>query len=204
MKKQAKGSRPAGRQNKRELILDAAIEIFARKGSHQATIAEIAQKARVALGTVYVYFNSKDDLLQQCIKESIEKEIKTIIENTKNIADPMERLIAFFQHHIELVSERPFIARFITVEARQNENFTTRNPGYNPLNHYVEYVKDITTKAVAKNQIKNIDPEALAFLLVGSMDIVLWHWLASDHKIDIEAIIQAIRPILHSGISLNP
>lgn len=203
MKRQSKGNRPAGRQNKRELILDAAIEIFARKGSHQATIADVAKKARVALGTVYVYFTSKDDLLQQCMKEVIDKEIKTIIENTKNIVDPMERLVAFFQHHIELVSDRPFIARFITVEARQSESFTMRNPGYNPLHQYVDYVKEITSKAVAKKQIINIDPEALAFLLVGSMDIVLWQWLASDHKINIDMLIKSIREILHGGVSLK-
>lgn len=203
MKRQSKGNRPAGRQNKRELILDAAIEIFARKGSHQTTIADVAKKARVALGTVYVYFTSKDDLLQQCMKEVIDKEIKTIIENTKTIADPMERLVAFFQHHIELVSDRPFIARFITVEARQSESFTMRNPGYNPLHQYVDYVKEITSKAVAKKQIKNIDPEALAFLLVGSMDIVLWQWLASDHKINIDMLIKSIREILHGGVSLK-
>lgn len=203
MKRQTKGNRPAGRQNKRELILEAAIEVFARKGSHLATIADVAKKARVALGTVYVYFESKDDLLQQCMKEIIDTEIKAIIESTKSISDPMERLVAFFQHHIELVHEKPYIARFITVEARQSESFTMRNPGYNPLHQYVDYVKEITTKAVSKKQIKKIDPEALAYLLVGSMDMVLWQWLASDHQVSIEGLIGSIRQILHSGVNIS-
>ncbi len=203
MKRQTKGNRPAGRQNKRELILEAAIEVFARKGSHLATIADVAKKARVALGTVYVYFESKDDLLQQCMKEIIDTEIKAIIESTKSISDPMERLVAFFQHHIELVNEKPYIARFITVEARQSESFTMRNPGYNPLHQYVDYVKEITTKAVSKKQIKKIDPEALAYLLVGSMDMVLWQWLASDHQVSIEGLIGSIRQILHSGVNIS-
>jgi len=203
MKRQFKTNRPAGRQNKRELILEAAIEVFARKGSHLSTIADVARKARVALGTVYVYFVSKDDLLQQCMKEMIEKEIATIISTTQSINDPIDRLAAFFAHHVELVKEKPYIARFITVEARQSESFTLRNPGYNPLLHYLNYVKDIAEKAVASGQIKAIDPEAFALILVGSMDIVLWQWLASDSKMDIQQLTQSIRYILHNGVA-NP
>ncbi len=142
--------RKAGRQNKRELLLNAAIEVFARKGSNQATIADVAKKARVALGTVYVYFDSKDDLLQHCMKEIIETEINGIINRTAEVSNHMDRLYEFFMHHVALVKEKPYIARFIAVEARQNENFIRRNPGYNPLLKYLDFVKEVTTSAIRK------------------------------------------------------
>lgn len=194
--------RKAGRQNKRELLLNAAIEVFAKKGSNQATIADVAKKARVALGTVYVYFNSKDDLLQHCMKEIIETEINGIISKTSSIPIHMNRLYEFFQHHVTLVKEKPYIARFIAVEARQNENFIRRNPGYNPLNKYLDFVKEVTSAAIQDNQVKTIDAEALALLLVGSMDIVLWNWLAGDSEMDIDTIGERIRQILHAGVAL--
>jgi len=194
--------RKAGRQNKRELLLNAAIEVFARKGSNQATIADVAKKARVALGTVYVYFDSKDDLLQHCMKEIIETEINGIINRTAEVSNHMDRLYEFFMHHVALVKEKPYIARFIAVEARQNENFIRRNPGYNPLLKYLDFVKEVTTSAIQENQIKTIDAEALALLLVGSMDIVLWNWLAGENEMDIDTIGQRIRQILHAGVAL--
>ena len=203
MKSQKKGNRPAGRQNKRELILEAAIEVFARKGSQQATIADVAKKAKVALGTVYVYFTSKDDLLQKCMKEIIATEIKNIIEATKDIDDPMDRLAAFFQQHIRLVHDKPYIARMITVEARQSESFTMRNPSYNPLHHYVDFLKDYLSEAVSNKQIKAINPEAFAFILVGSMDIVLWQWINSNQKMNIDDLVVSMREILHSGVSFD-
>jgi len=48
--------RAATRKNKRGMILEKAIEVFAEKGSQQTTIADIAKRAKIAQGTVYVYF----------------------------------------------------------------------------------------------------------------------------------------------------
>jgi len=152
---------------------------------------------------VYVYFNSKDDLLQNCMKEIINTEIATIIKNTADIPDPMDRLYAFFMHHVELVKNKPYIARFLAVEARQNENFSKRNPGYNPLHQYIDFVKEITRKAIEDKKIQAIDPDAMAFLLVGAMDIILWQWLAEDESIDIDNICTHVRQILHPGVAIN-
>src|SRR5258708_37881017 len=51
------------RNEKRARIMDAAIKVFAERGFHTATVAEIARGAGVADGTIYLDFKSKDDLL---------------------------------------------------------------------------------------------------------------------------------------------
>lgn len=204
MDNQIKLLRKASRQSKRDELLNAAIEVFAQKGSNLATIADVAKKARVALGTVYVHFDSKDDLLQQCMKEIIETELNSIIERTKNIPDPMDRLYDFFLSHVALVKEKPHVARFLAVESRQSEYFASRNPSYNPLNKYITFVQEITVQAVADNKIQAIDPVAFSYILVGTMDIVLCQWLASDANLDIEIVTKQIRQILHTGVALTP
>ncbi|MDD2231056.1 MAG: TetR/AcrR family transcriptional regulator, partial [Candidatus Cloacimonetes bacterium] len=172
-----KPSRKAVRQNKRDKILNSAIVVFAQKGSNSATIADVAKKARVAMGTVYVHFESKEDLLQCCMDEVISNELETIIKKTANISDPMDRLYAFFMQHITLVNEKPYIARFITVEVRQSESFANRNPGYNPLQRYLDFVEEIANTAVESGRIRAIDTKAFSLLLVGAMDIIIWQWL---------------------------
>ncbi len=204
MNESAKLQRRAERQNRREDVLNAAIEVFAQKGSNLATIADVAKRARVALGTVYLYFNSKDDLLQKCMSEVIVSEITQIIELTSSIMDPMERLYAFFTHHIELVESKPFIARFISVELRQSELFNRRNPGYNPIQLYLDFVIEQTTNAIVSGRIKHIDPQAFAMLLVGAMDIIIWQWLASSIPLDLHQISSQIRSILQVGVAPIP
>jgi len=57
---------------RREQILDAARLTFARRGLRETTVSHIAREARVAKGTVYLYFRSKDDILRHALEHGIE------------------------------------------------------------------------------------------------------------------------------------
>jgi TetR/AcrR family fatty acid metabolism transcriptional regulator len=193
--------RYANRRNKKELILEKATEVFAQKGSQQTTIADIAKAARIAQGTVYVYFSSKEALLNECMHEIIGPELQNIIDSTKDIPDTMDRLFEFFMLHIKLVKERPFIARFLTLEARQNDDFYSLYPNYNPLKRYIDYVIATAEQAIAEKRIRKIDTHAFALLIVGVMDFTMSSWLHHKDELDIAAIAHSIRDILKSGIN---
>lgn len=64
------------KQEKRELILETALEIFATYGYHGASISMIAQHAGIAKGLLYNYFKSKEELLRAIVAEGVEKSIK--------------------------------------------------------------------------------------------------------------------------------
>lgn len=194
-------ARAATRKNKREMILQKAIEVFAEKGSQQTTIADIARKARIAQGTVYVYFNSKEELLNECMQQIIGIEIQHIIDEVEQIPDTMDRLYSFFVLHINLVKEKPYIARFLTMEARQNDDFYTLYPDFNPLKRYLDYVKDLTQKAIAEGRIRDLDEQALAFLIVGVMDFTMAQWLVYQDTLDISKMAASIRDILKYGVN---
>lgn len=69
-------------------ILDAALGVFSKKGFAQATIAEIAQSAGVAEGTIYNYYRSKYDLLVSLISDSMETERLTgVLEQGASAGD---------------------------------------------------------------------------------------------------------------------
>ncbi len=183
------------------MILQKAIEVFAEKGSQQTTIADIARKARIAQGTVYVYFNSKEELLNECMQQIIGIEIQHIIDEVEQIPDTMDRLYSFFVLHINLVKEKPYIARFLTMEARQNDDFYTLYPDFNPLKRYLDYVKDLTQKAIAEGRIRDLDEQALAFLIVGVMDFAMAQWLVYQDTLDISKMAASIRDILKYGVN---
>src|ERR1044072_3767056 len=62
--------RPTGQEDKRRLILDAAVRVFARKGYHTSRVGDIAEEAGVAHGLLYHYFRSKEELLQTIFRET--------------------------------------------------------------------------------------------------------------------------------------
>lgn len=193
--------RAATRKNKSELILTKAIEVFAEKGSQQTTIADIAKKAGIAQGTVYLYFASKEELLNACMQQIIGPEIQSIIQATELIPDTMDRLYSFFDLHIKLVKEKPYVARFLTMEARQNDEFYTKFPGFNPLLRYLDYVKELARKGIAEKRIRALDIEAFAFMVVGVMDFAMAQWLVYKDDLDISTLATSIRDILKYGVN---
>ena len=62
--------RQAGSEEKRRLILDAAVRVFARDGYHTSRVGDIAEEAGVAHGLLYHYFSSKDEVLATVFREN--------------------------------------------------------------------------------------------------------------------------------------
>ena len=74
-------------ETKKERIIRTALEIFAHKGFHPATMAEIAKASGVAKGSLYNYFTSKEDLLKKLILETI-GEVGHMIDPDGNAVNP--------------------------------------------------------------------------------------------------------------------
>jgi AcrR family transcriptional regulator len=77
--------------DKRQAILQAARELFASQGYDNTTIAEIAQAARVAVGTVYLYFENKHDILVEvCLV--LNEDIASVIQSPAILALPLRQV----------------------------------------------------------------------------------------------------------------
>src|SRR5882672_123658 len=81
---------PAGA--KRDAILRAAIDVFAERGYFNAQVADVARAAGVAAGTVYLYFQSKDDLLVSIFEKTMREALAEGRAAAANLDEPRERL----------------------------------------------------------------------------------------------------------------
>src|SRR3954466_2153258 len=70
----------AGGVDKRRLILDAAIRVFARQGFHHCRVSDVADEAGVAYGLVYHYFDSKEEILDTLFAERWDVMLEAISE----------------------------------------------------------------------------------------------------------------------------
>lgn len=186
----------------REKILTASIKVFAQKGYVNTTMSDVAIHAKVGIGTLYNYFKNKDDMLLQSVKKTIEDEIMQIEKASEAIDDPIDKLHNFFLKHGELIQSKPYIAKFLVVELRQSESFYKRNPSYNPMHYYLEYVKKILAGAMKVKRIKTVDVDTLSLMIIGSMDIIFTQWLISGKTLDIKPLIDNIRHILKVGVGM--
>jgi TetR/AcrR family transcriptional regulator, fatty acid metabolism regulator protein len=89
---------------KRSAILDAALRVFAKHGFAAARVSDIAAAAGVGKGTVYLYFESKEDLLMGVFEARVDEILSMIDEMVVSGVSPREGLRTFFDAALDLVA----------------------------------------------------------------------------------------------------
>src|SRR6185295_6794426 len=90
-----------GSKAKRELILRAATQVFARNGYFNSKVADIARAADVADGTVYLYFKSKEEILHSIFDQNMAEAIDAGRKLIEDVPDPREKLRRIALLHLE-------------------------------------------------------------------------------------------------------
>ena len=112
--------------DRRTLILDAAVVVFAQSGFDRARVSDIARSAGVADGTIYLHFKNKDDLLIRLFEERINPVIRQLDDHVATAGDdPRRQLLALVEGYLAGVGDDPEMATLITKQVRQSHEFMT-------------------------------------------------------------------------------
>jgi AcrR family transcriptional regulator len=90
---------------KRRQMIEGAIKVFNKKGYHKATVREIAQEAKIGLGSIYDYVNSKDDILYLFFENYVNTFFAKVKSQASQISDPLFRLEVTFRAFLEAAME---------------------------------------------------------------------------------------------------
>jgi|WetSurMetagenome_2_1015567.scaffolds.fasta_scaffold191321_2 TetR/AcrR family transcriptional regulator, fatty acid metabolism regulator protein len=189
--------------SKREAIINAAINIFARKGYVNAKISDVAQKANVADGTVYLYFKNKDDLLINALKEMLDDKLTKIRRKIAKEPTAQARLFKFAELQVDLYIKNPDVVRFMVVEIRQSQEFYKKYPSFAPMNGYISYVQGLVEDAITEGSIRKIDSKTLAYMIIGTTDFVLTQWALGSEKISLQEITSNFIDIVQLGLRID-
>jgi TetR/AcrR family transcriptional regulator, fatty acid metabolism regulator protein len=108
--------------DKRRVILDAAIRVFAREGFHRCRVSDIAKEANVAYGLVYHYFRSKDEVLNTIFSERWELLVEMIGDTEKQDLPVRDKLYAIASFIIDSYQYNPELMKVIIVEVTRAAN----------------------------------------------------------------------------------
>lgn len=104
--------------DKRQRILQAAVKVFARKGYFAAKVSEIAKRAGVADGTIYLYFRNKEDILISLFDEIMAEHVEEGRRALAQAATPAERLLTVAERHLGLLGRNRDLVVVFQVELR--------------------------------------------------------------------------------------
>jgi AcrR family transcriptional regulator len=159
------------REERREQILDAALEVFSRTGYHVTNVSDVAAQAGVSQGTIYWYFESKDELFQATLlsafgdigEEAIGalSECETATEKLRMLADSMVGLAE--------EAEGLFML-FLGYWASSDRKEGSAQIWVDVLGHYKDVVVEVVEEGVRRGEFKPVDAEGLVWALLAAYD----------------------------------
>ncbi len=170
-------SRAKATRDKRRLILDAAVRVFARQGFHACRVADIADEAGVAYGLVYHYFASKDEILDTLFLERWNVMLATIREVDAEAIPVREKLEAIASFIVDSYRHDPDLMKVIIVEVTRAANsFGQTHLGQ--IREAYELIGEIVVKAQAEGVFRpEIDAQFAAMAFYGAIEQMLTGWI---------------------------
>ena len=154
------------KEKRRQDILNSAMEIFGEKGFHKGTIEDIAHNANIGKGTVYEYFDSKQEIFEQMILETLRGytgEAKLVVDKENTTKGKLRALLTF---NIEFVEKKSAIIEkaFFGFE-NISKDFI---PSIMKLHDKIFiFIQDLVEEGIRKGEINNsYDPKVITNILV--------------------------------------
>ena len=162
---------------KRRLILDAAVRVFARQGFNQCRVSDIADEAGVAYGLVYHYFRSKDEVLDTLFLERWNVMLDVIRDLDGQDLEPRQKLYAIASFIVDSYRHDPDLMKVIIVEVTRAANSFGRTH-LGKIREAYALIADIVAKAQADGTFKrDVTPEFAALAFYGAIEQVLTGWI---------------------------
>jgi TetR/AcrR family transcriptional regulator, fatty acid metabolism regulator protein len=159
--------------DKRRLILDAAVRVFARRGFNGCRVSDIADEAGVAYGLVYHYFRSKDEVLDTLFLERWNVMLDVIRELDGRDMAPRDELRAITSFIVDSYRHDPELMKVIIVEAN---SFGQTHLG--KIREAYELIARIVERAQADGTFKaSVTPQFAAMAFYGTIEQVLTGWI---------------------------
>jgi len=170
-------SRSQAAADKRRLILDAAVRVFARQGFHACRVSDIADEAGVAYGLVYHYFSSKDEILDTVFLERWNVLLHVIAEVDAGEGTAREKLRAIASFIVDSYRHDPDVMKVIVVEVTRAANSFGRTH-LGKIREAYALIAEVVAKAQEAGELRSdVTPDFAALAFYGAIEQVLTGWI---------------------------
>jgi TetR/AcrR family transcriptional regulator, fatty acid metabolism regulator protein len=167
---------------KRERILRAAIDVFAESGYFNAKVTDIAKAAGVADGTIYLYFDGKEELLTTIFREHTRNYLQSLERDLAPVRRPEERIRIAIRHHLETLGRDRALAVVAQVELRHSLKYMSLL-SHQEVGDYLGILRKIVEQGQAAGVFRqNLHPQLVAKALFGVLDEMVTSWILSEKE----------------------
>lgn len=160
-------------RNKAEMIKEAAVRVFAREGFYRARMEAVAHEAKVAVGTIYNYFKSKEEILLSIFQAEFDEQMPLFDELQASSLPIPDQIKQILDEHFCLLRKRKKLARVLLQERfNPGTEFTDKLIGFH--RQAVKRIEELIQKGIEQGWVRCCNPCIVAsalFAVVQSISI---------------------------------
>jgi AcrR family transcriptional regulator len=180
--------------DKRQIILDAAVRVFARSGYHTSRVGDIAEEAGIAHGLLYHYFSSKDELLRTVFRESWSRLLAALHAVEEGDDPPPEQLRKIAAVLLRSWRNDPDLVRVLVREVARSPH----------LSEQVDEVREaflVLQRVIERGQETgafraDLDARLASWIVYGSLEELLTGWVLGQLPDGDEEVARAERTVI--------
>lgn len=160
--------------DKKDLIMKAAIELFAEKGFEGTSIRDLATKADVNVAMVNYYFGTKDKLFEAILEQKatfMRGRMDEIAANTK--LNEIEKIDAIVESYVGRILSQPLFHRVLHQELLMGERDVLQQNIVKAFVRNTHILKSIIEQGIKKKIFRKVDPELTMATLIGTINQVM-------------------------------
>ena len=165
---------------RREEILSAAERLFSKHGFFKTNMAEIARVAQFAMGTVYRFFQSKEDIYISLLEQKIEELAKLLEEHVSVAQTATDKIMAVIQVKLAFADRNRDFFRIYVSEWSGFEWTVKSAFGDRIWKRYlaqIELVADLVRGGIRSGEFQKVDPEDASLALHGMLNSTMYVWI---------------------------
>jgi AcrR family transcriptional regulator len=191
-------------EDKRRLLLSAAVRVFARKGYHTCRVGDIAKEAGVAYGLLYHYFSSKEEVLETIFRETW----TGMLETTRSIesagGSAQDQLRKIVEVTLRAWRRDPDLVRLLVREVTRSPQLQRE---LKDIGNAVDALERIIRRGQAEGDLRpDVEPRLASLVVYGAVEQILTSWVLGKPPENEEAINRAERTVLDmlvDGLAVN-
>jgi TetR/AcrR family transcriptional regulator, fatty acid metabolism regulator protein len=185
--------------DKRARILQAAVKVFARRGYFASRVSDVARRAGVADGTIYLYFRNKEDILVSLFDEVMSEHLEGRGRDVEPGGDAPARLRAVAERHLGLLGRNRELAVVFQVELRQSTKFMERFTA-SWLQDYFALIAEVIEQGQREGTLRADLPVKVATkAFFGILDEMVTSWILSRKQYDLVALAAPVVDLFLRG-----
>jgi AcrR family transcriptional regulator len=197
---QDKGFKSRGKSLKKQMIIDAALKIFHRKGYRAATLDDVAHELGLTRPAIYHYVSSKEDLLSQIYIQAMESFFDIIYEITGMELTPPEKLKLFLYRHLNTVVIEN-LAMFTVFFSEENqlakEEFQQIRK---EKRKFTKVVENIIIEGMEQGYFRPVNPKLQASAIIGMCNWLYRWYKPGNSSFTPDEIVEQFTGLLENGL----